>query len=60
MGMEAEPLNEDAKVTVTDSFYGTIFSSSGVRWVAPDHIDRYISCLLYTSGTSCGRQSGTS
>lgn len=43
MGMEAEPLNEDAKVTVTDSFYGTIFSSSGVRWVAPDHIDRYIS-----------------
>ena len=43
MGMEAAPLNEDAKVTVTDSFYGTIFSSSGVRWVAPDHIDRYIS-----------------
>ena len=43
MGMEAEPLNEDAKVTVTDSFYGTIFSSSGVRWVTPDHIDRYIS-----------------
>lgn len=43
IGMEAEPLNEDAKVTVTDSFYGTIFSSSGVRWVAPDHIDRYIS-----------------
>ena len=43
MGMEAEPLNEDAKVTVTDSFYGTIFSNSGVRWVAPDHIDRYIS-----------------
>lgn len=43
MGMEAAPLNEDAKVTVTDSFYGTIFSNSGVRWVAPDHIDRYIS-----------------
>ena len=43
MGMEAEPRNEDAKVTVTDSFYGTIFSSSGVRCVAPDHIDRYIS-----------------
>lgn len=43
MGMEAAPLNESAKVTVSDSFYGTIFSSSGVRWVAPDHIDRYIS-----------------
>ena len=43
MGLEALPLDESAKVTVSDSFYGTIFSSSGVRWVAPDHIDRYIS-----------------
>lgn len=43
MGMEPIPLDESAKVTVSDSFYGTIFSSSGVRWVAPDHIDRYIS-----------------
>ena len=43
MGMEALPLDESAKVTVSDSFYGTIFSTSGVRWVAPDHIDRYIS-----------------
>lgn len=43
MGMDAVPLDESAKVTVSDSFYGTIFSSSGVRWVAPDHIDRYIS-----------------
>ena len=43
MGMEPIPLDESAKVTVSDSFYGTIFSTSGVRWVAPDHIDRYIS-----------------
>ena len=43
MGMEAAPLDENAKVTVSDSFYGTTFSTSGVRWVAPDHIDRYIS-----------------
>ena len=43
MGMEAAPLDESAKVTVSDSFYGTTFSTSGVRWVAPDHIDRYIS-----------------
>ena len=43
MGMEAVPLDESAKVTVSDSFYGTTFSTSGVRWVAPDHIDRYIS-----------------
>lgn len=43
MGMEAVPLDESAKVTVTDQFYGTTFSTSGVRWVAPDSIDRYIS-----------------
>ncbi len=41
-GHGAAPLDEDAKMTVSDSFYGTTFSSSGVRWVAPDHIDRYI------------------
>ena len=30
------------RTTVTDQFYGTIFSASGVRWVAPDRIDTYI------------------
>ena len=43
MGLEAVPLDESQKVTVSDEFYGTLFSSSGVRWLPPDHIDRYIS-----------------
>lgn len=43
MGLEAEPLDQAGKTTVSDSFYGTLFSRSGVRWVAPDQIDRYIS-----------------
>ena len=43
LGMTALPLDEENKVTVSEDFYGTIFSTSGVRWVAPDHIDRYIS-----------------
>lgn len=43
LGMTALPLDEANKVTVSEDFYGTIFSTSGVRWVAPDHIDRYIS-----------------
>ena len=43
MGLEAEPLDQSGKTTVSDSFYGTLFSRSGVRWVAPDQIDRYIS-----------------
>ena len=43
MGLEALPLDESQKVTVSRSFYGTLFSSSGARWVEPDHIDRYIS-----------------
>ena len=43
MGLEAVPLDESQKVTVSEDFYGTLFSSSGVRWLPPDHIDRYIS-----------------
>ena len=43
--MDLEPLNLDdyQKTTVSDSFNGTIFSSSGVRWVQPDTIDTYVS-----------------
>lgn len=29
-------------VTVTDSFYGTVYSSSGVRWVAPDSMESWV------------------
>ena len=43
MGLEAAPLDESRKVTVSEDFYGTLYSSSGVRWLPPDHIDRYIS-----------------
>ena len=43
MGLEAAPLDEDQKVTVSEDFYGTLYSTSGVRWLPPDHIDRYIS-----------------
>lgn len=43
MGLDAVPLDESQKVTVSEDFYGTLYSSSGVRWLPPDHIDRYIS-----------------
>ena len=42
LGMEAVPLSSYTKTTVSDSFYGTIFSSSGVRWVRPDCIDTHV------------------
>ena len=56
MGLEAAPLDESQKVTVSEDFYGTLFSSSGVRWLPPDHIDRYISdegvtVTAYPNGT---------
>ena len=56
MGLEAVPLDESQKVTVSEDFYGTLFSSSGVRWLPPDHIDRYISdegvtVTAYPNGT---------
>lgn len=43
LGMEPVPLEHYQKETVSDSFYGTVFSSSGVRWVKPDKIDLYVS-----------------
>ena len=42
MGLEPLDLNSYEKATVSDQFYGTIFSSSGVRWVRPDTIDIYV------------------
>ncbi|MGE4276615.1 MAG: DHHW family protein [Lawsonibacter sp.] len=42
MGLEPLDLSDHQKVTVTNQFYGTLFSSSGVRWIPPDTIDRYI------------------
>ena len=42
MGLEPIDLNDYRKTTVTDQFNGTLFSSSGVRWLPPDSIDTYV------------------
>lgn len=40
MGEAPDPLG--APETVSEDFYGTLYSSSGVHWLAPDSIQRYI------------------
>lgn len=40
--MGLEPVTEYTPRTVSDSFYGTVYSSSGVRWVQPDSIEVYV------------------
>ena len=42
LGMTPVPLSDYEKTTVSTDFYGTIFSSSGVRWVKPDTMDIYV------------------
>ena len=42
LGFEAKDISEYTKKTVSKDFYGTIYSSSGVRWVEPDEIDMYV------------------
>lgn len=42
MGFQAVPLEDYSKNTVSQTFYGTVYSSSGVRWVNPDSIDIYV------------------
>ena len=42
MGKEPLDLADYVPITVSDSFYGTIFSTSGVRWVPPDSIETYV------------------
>ena len=42
MGLPALKLEDYTRTTVSDSFYGTTFSTSGVRWVRPDRIDTYV------------------
>ena len=41
-GDEIIPLDSYNKETVSTEFYGTVFSSSGVRWVKPDEMDIYV------------------
>ncbi len=40
--MGETPLPLGKAETVSDDFYGTLYSSSGVHWVAPDTIERYV------------------
>lgn len=42
LGTACPPLSQYEKTTVSRDFYGTIYSTSGVRWVAPDQIDTYV------------------
>lgn len=42
LGYTPVPLESYTKKTVSSEFYGTVFSSSGVRWVRPDEIDIYV------------------
>ena len=41
MGAESAKLTDLQPVTVSDSFYGTAFSSSGYTWIRPDSIQRF-------------------
>ena len=42
LGFTPVPLDTYTKTVRSQDFYGTIYSSSGVRWVAPDTIDTYV------------------
>ena len=41
LGVEPEPLGEGE--TVSEDFLGTLYSTSGVHWIQPDTMERYIS-----------------
>ncbi len=42
MGFTARPQSDYSPVTVTESFFGTTYSSSGFSWVRPDRIERWV------------------
>lgn len=56
MGMEQAPLESFDRRTVSDSFYGTVYSKSGITWVKPDTIeifadqDEDVHVFNYTTG----------
>lgn len=41
MGQTTTPLADFHEKTVSDKFYGTVYSKSGISWVPPDTIDTY-------------------
>lgn len=53
MGVQPVPLHRYAKATVSQSFTGTEYSASGVRWLPPDNIDIYATAesITVTHGT---------
>ena len=42
LGLSPAPLSNFSPETVSSDFYGTVFSSSGVRWVEPDSIEIFV------------------
>lgn len=42
MGFSPSPLDSFSRITVSDSFFGTTYSSSGFSWVRPDTIETFI------------------
>ncbi len=57
MGLQPVPLENYEADEVTDSFYGTVYSSSGMRWVSPDTITTYVpeegvTVTNYSDGTA--------
>ncbi len=42
MGVTPKPLSDFTKTVVSRDFYGTTFSTSGVRWMDPDVIELYV------------------
>lgn len=42
LGLTPRPLSDYEPETVSTSFYGTVYSSSGVRWVEPDSIQVFV------------------
>lgn len=42
LGIEAKPLSSFSPETVSEEFYGTVYSTSGVRWVEPDSIEIFV------------------
>lgn len=56
MGFDPRPLESFQRRTVTEEFYGTVYSRSGMSWVKPDSIDIYeggeaVTVTNYTTGS---------
>ena len=53
MGFSPTPADAFRPVTAAEDFYGTTYSSSGVRWVQPDRIERWVDptgVMVYRDG----------